>query len=94
MISGATIQQDQDPVAGENYTLTCTVNGVTDIDWVGPDGQEIVSGGGITVGELQVIGGITTRTLTFGALALNDSGRYTCRNNVTDVTRVLSVAGE
>jgi len=90
----STIQQDRDPVAGDNYTLTCTVNGIADIDWVGPNGMEIVNSSEITVGELQETGGVTTRTLTFSALSLENSGRYTCQNNVTNVTRVVSVAGE
>ena len=83
-----------DTVAGEQYTLTCTVtvpessglSGTPTVEWTGDDGQT-----GVTEGTPETSGRVTTLTLTFNPLQDSQDGVYTCRatfscQGVTDQT--------
>ena len=72
------------PVAGNNYTLTCTVtltnglSGFPEVMWLNSNGQEIVSEGDTTVYGPLTSGLITTLILEFDPLRIRDEGLYTC----------------
>ena len=70
-------------VAGDEYSITCTVmediEGLTNsptLRWVDPDGNT-VSGELITVNETTDMS--ATQTLTFDPLRTSDGGNYTCQ---------------
>ena len=70
---------DGDTVAGEEYTLTCTVTvpdgltGTLTADWTGDEGKT-----GVTAGTPDTSGRVTTFTLTFDPLQDSQDGDYTC----------------
>ena len=81
-----------DTVAGEQYTLTCTVTvpdgltGTLTVVWTGDDGMT-----GVTEGTAETSGRVTTLTLTFNPLRDSQDGGYTCMatfscRDVTDKT--------
>ena len=70
-------------VAGDEYSITCTVMediaGLTNsptLRWVDPDGN-IVNGEVVTVNETTDMS--ATQTLTFGPLRTSDGGNYSCQ---------------
>ena len=64
---------DGTPTAGQSYTLTCSVSGVsvTTYQWRKDD---------------SVIQGQTTEMLSFSPLRLSDAGQYTCEVIVNSMT--------
>ena len=70
-----------DTVAGEQYTLTCTVtvpessglSGTPTVGWTGGEGKT-----GVTEGTAETSGRVTTVTLTFDPLQDSQDGVYTC----------------
>ena len=70
-----------DTVAGEQYTLTCTVtvsessglSGTLTVEWTGDEGKTSV-----TEGKPDTSGRVTTLTLTFNLLQDSEDGVYTC----------------
>ena len=68
-------------VAGEQYTLTCTVtvpessglSGTPTVLWTGEEGMT-----GVTEGTAETSGRVTTLTLTFDPLQYSQDGVYTC----------------
>ena len=68
-----------DTVAGELYTLTCTVtvpddlSGTLTAEWTGDNGKT-----GFTEGTAMTSGRVTTLTLTFDPLRDSQDGMYTC----------------
>ena len=46
---------------------------------MGPDGGVVVSGGNITVGEVETQGTISTLTLSFSPVVSSNGGKYECR---------------
>ena len=72
-------------VAGDEYTLTCTVTELIDgltnmptLEWLDSVNNP-VSGGGITVGDMNSNDTSATLTLTFNPLRTSHGGEYTCR---------------
>ena len=80
-------------IAGEQYTLTCTVtvpessglSGTPTVVWTGHEGKT-----GVTEGTAETLDRVTTFTLTFGPLQDSQDGTYTCMAtfscDVTDQT--------
>ena len=72
------------PVAGYNFTLTCTVTvteGLTEIPiitWVDSSGQSLNSTGDLIVLEQVSSRQATNRTLYFDPLRTSDEGAYRC----------------
>ena len=78
--------QDNPLLAGEVHTFTCVV--VTDITptvkWMGPDGNPVVEGEGIILGDAVVEGNTTRLTMSFSPLCTSHGGSYSCLS-VVDV---------
>jgi hypothetical protein len=78
----------QNALHNTDYALVCTVttipgmNFVPSVEWVGPDGGVVVSGGNINVGEVESQGRVYTLTLSFSPVLTTDGGRYTCRGAI------------
>ena len=75
------------PTAGEEYTLTCSVNvsaGTPSIQWQYSNGSNVTTGGDITVGSQETSGTVTTLTLTFNPLLTSHGGEYICRSVVQE----------
>ena len=74
-----------DTVAGEQYTLTCTVtvpessglSGTPTVGWTGDEGKT-----GVTEGTAETSGSVTTLTLTFNPLQDSQDGVYTCSGSL------------
>ena len=79
----------QNALHGTNYALMCIVNRIPgmriipSLEWVGPDGEVIVSGGNITVGEVEHEGAVSSLTLSFTPVSSSHGGTYTCRAAVS-----------
>ena len=75
-------------VAGESLVLTCAITkieniaGSVTVQWIGPDGSQVMSGGAITVGAPTTSGAVTRASLQFGTLYTSDGGQYTCRGDL------------
>ena len=88
------------PVAGELYTLLCTVtvqNGLISdpqIMWLDPAGLPLSSEGGITIATQPVLDApfeprLTTYSLSFSPLFTSHGGPYTCHATVTSPQQTL-----
>lgn len=76
------------PVAGQNYSLTCTlelpegINTPAVLQWLDSNGP-VSNGSGTTVGEPQLAGTTAVITVEFSPLRTSHSGHFTCRATVT-----------
>ncbi len=61
---------------------------------MGPDGQVIMTGDGVIVGETISAVGITSSVLTLPRVAEDQSGRYSCTNGAVNVSARIDVTGE
>ena len=59
------------------------MNLVPSLEWVGPDGEVIVSEGNVTVGEVEHEGAVSSLTLSFTPVTSSHGGSYTCRAAVS-----------
>ena len=77
------------PVAGYNYTLICTVTltkgllGTPTVEWVGSDGQLVVSAEDVIVYGPVTSGRTTNLTLFFDPIRTRDGGMYICMASVS-----------
>ena len=77
------------PVAGYNYTLICTVTltegllGTPTVEWIGRDGQLVVSAEDVIVYDPVTSGRTTNLTLFFDPIRTRDEGSYTCMATVS-----------
>lgn len=77
------------PVAGYNYTLICTVTliegllGTPTVEWVGSDGQIVVSAEDVIVYDPVTFGRTTNLTLFFDPIRNRDEGVYICMASVS-----------
>ncbi len=64
-----------DPIAGQDYTLTCVVvvgEGTPTLQWIGPGGETVLEESGTTF----------TLNLNFSPLNTSNGGEYTCQSTV------------
>jgi hypothetical protein len=72
------------PVAGYNFTLTCTIRqtegllGIPSVLWVDADGQQINSTEDIVLSNPVTSDQTTNLTLYFDPIRTSDEGTYTC----------------
>ena len=72
---------------GEMLTLECfvtrevNVSGSLLLQWMGPDGSQVVSTGPVVVGSPVTSGDTTSLSLQFSTLYTSHGGLYTCRGN-------------
>jgi len=76
------------PIAGQNYSLTCTLQlpeGISTpalLQWLDSNGP-ITNGSGTTVGEPRLAGTTTDITLEFSPLRVSHNGHFTCKATIT-----------
>ena len=71
--------------AGGTYTVTCVVtaeSSPTAIEWMDSQGGTIVSGDGITLGDVTIEDNTTSFSLQFSPLRTSHGGKYTCQATV------------
>ena len=74
--------------AGELFTLICSITRVMNItgdvilQWIGPDGTQVVSRSPLRVGVPLTSGATTSISLQFTTLLTSHGGEYTCRGNL------------
>ena len=72
------------PVAGYNFTLTCTVTlieglfGIPQVLWINSNGQQINSSGDVILNDPVTSSQSTNLTLYFDPIRTSDGGTYTC----------------
>ena len=86
------------PTAGQSYTFTCTVTpqgeltGTPTVQWRGPGGDPITTGGDFTVSSTPPY------TLTINPLLQSHDGQYTCQATIGTTTgsssATLTVEGD
>ena len=72
------------PIAGEMYSLVCTVEvspGSPNVTWMF-DGKVVSTVGTVTVGSPETSGTTTVLTVTFDPLYTSHGGEYTCQSVV------------
>ena len=83
-------------IAGETYSLTCTVSleqvlrQSPIIEWIGPDGRVIENGKIVDV-SLWSSSPSTTMTLLFSRLRTSHRGIYWCRASVRDTAASINI---
>ena len=89
-----TIEETSVPTAGQPYTLVCKSNITTSmLMWFTPNGEEIMTGDRVQVGDLIQEGGTTSRKLTITELTETDLGVYTCSSGAINVTKRVQLQG-
>ena len=89
-----TVHASGSSIAGETYSLTCTVSLEQElrqspvIEWIRPDGRVIESG---TIVDVSLSSSPTTMTLLFSPLHTSHGGTYWCRATVTDAAAKIVI---
>ena len=84
----ASVNSSGNATAGELYTLICFITRAMDVtgdvilQWIGPDGTQVVSTGPVRVGVPLTSGATTSISLRFTTLLTSHGGEYTCRGNL------------
>ncbi len=89
------------PTEGYEYTYLCSIVlrdglvGTPNLVWVGPDGDPVVTGNNVTVGEAETVGRKTSLLLSFLPLSSTHGGNYSCEASIlvpyVNVTRFKAV---
>lgn len=95
----ASVNSSGNATAGERFTLICfitkTMNVTGDVllQWIGPDGNHVVSMGPVIVAGPLTSGATTSLSLQFITLFTSHGGKYTCQSNFVsqDTTYTVSV---
>ena len=75
-------------IAGEALVLDCSITrmnntaGNVTLQWIGPDGAQVMSDGSVTIGVPTMSGATTSLNLRFGNLYTSNSGQYTCHGDL------------
>ena len=78
------IRTDGSSIIGENLTLTCyamtaeNVSGDINLQWIGPDGEQVISTESVAIGVPVRSGLVTSLILQFTDLRTSNGGQYTC----------------
>ncbi len=73
---------------GEPLTLMCSVTRVNNatgnivVQWIGPDGTQLINNGSVTVGLPIASGATITLSVRFSALYTSNAGQYTCQGEL------------
>ena len=83
-----TISQSGTGLAGDPFSLTCTVDVSMHpvVQWIDPNGAVVTSVGGISVGLPVRAGNISNLNLTFDRLLTSHGGPYTCQSVVDEAS--------
>ena len=94
----ASIRTDGSPVTGENLTLICyavtaeNVSGDVNLQWIRPDGEQVMSTQSVVVGVPTTSGSMTSLILQFTDLHTSNGGQYTCQCELVSNGETLSVS--
>lgn len=95
----ATVSSDGIALMGRTFHLTCSViiredliNRSIVLQWIGPDGDSVVSMEPILVGHPVTSGDTTSLTLQFTYLFTSHGGRYTCLGDLVHENSVYTVS--
>ena len=78
---------DDSAIVGREFVMTCTVIVVRglmvipEVVWTGLEGN-LTDSESITIGDAQISGTVTTRSLTLHSLQSSEGGRYSCMADV------------
>ena len=97
----ASITTDGSSVTGENLTLICyavkaeNVTGDIDLQWIGPDGEQVINTESVAMGVPITSGAMTSLILQFTTLHTSNRGQYTCQFDlISDETQSVSVTSD
>ncbi len=89
------------PTGGYEYTYLCSIvlrdglEATPNLVWVGPDGDPIVAGNNVTVGEAKTVVKKTSLLLSFLPLSSTHGGNYSCEASIlvpyVNVTRWMPI---
>ena len=94
----ASIISDGSTIIGENLTLTChairteNVTGDVNLQWIGPDNEQVVTTELVAIGVPTTSGATTSRLLQFTNLHTSNGGQYTCLCELISDGKTLSVS--
>ena len=60
------------------------------LEWVGPNGVQLVSDSTVTVGEQRIESGTIVKNLTFNSLNYSHSGQYMCRSTLNTGSELVT----
>ena len=95
-LPSVTIEASGTSIAGETYSLTCTVSLEQElrqspvIEWIGPDGS-VIENGTIVDMSLSSSSPSTTMSLLFTRLRTSHKGIYWCRASVNDIDAGINI---
>ena len=84
--------------AGEALNLTCSVTraenvtGDVRVQWIGPDGNQVVSSDSVLVGIPETSGAVTTLTLEFTTLSTSHGGEYRCQADLVSQEVMFTIS--
>ena len=79
------VSAEGNSTAGETHILYCTgtkaenVTGSIALQWTGPNGEPVVNGSSVVLGEPSVSGQTTTLSLRFSILYTSNGGQHRCQ---------------
>lgn len=94
----ASIISDGSKIIGGNRTLTCyatradNVTGNVNLQWIRPDGEEVMTTEFVAVGVPTTSGATTSLPLQFTDLHTSNGGQYTCLCELVSNGKTLSVS--
>ena len=94
----ASVNSSGNATVGEMLTLTCSITrtgnetGSVLLQWIGPDGSQMVSMGAVVVGSPITSGATTSLSLQFTTLFTSHGGEYACQGVLTTQDSVYTIA--
>ena len=99
LVLEASVNSIGNQTVGEMFTLVCRITRVDNItgdvilQWIGPDGNQVVNMGAVTIGAPLISEATTSLSLQFSTLFTSHGGEYTCQADFVsqDTTYTISV---
>ncbi len=94
----ASVNTSGNSLVGETFSLICSITralnttGNLTLQWIGPDGNQVVSMGPILVGDPLTSGNATSLSLQFNTLFSSHGGEYICQGNLISQDTMYTVS--